>query len=402
MGGWVGGCSSSTARCGSVSCPAGFLPSLPTPPLPQTLCLDYYCGTHEYVHSFDTKAVVAQLPHLETLTLIGWGETELAGLPPSLRTLVVRGFGFPVSDYGPMLPHPWVFRIPEACRCAPSRLQPCRQLRSCACLLHCGRQEHPGQLHCASCFAEHFRLLLPLVMCSSHACDVVAAACKSAAVHQSRSKQTCCSLLAIVGVQAGYCCRDWLPHQTLAWMGSRTGAGSQVVATLYCTLTLRSARVSSSMLPHALPATLHLVRATHFSTIIASLPPISSSCPWPQSSVDDAWQLDLPSMWRSCRELLVDAELLCLDGACDGAPLVVSQPRSLRLGGAGLLRAGRLGCMGGVRRHNGIHFTRPAPASFSAVLCCAQGMGAPLGQLDCNPAHLTLHPPLGALHAADA
>lgn len=38
----------------------------------------------------------------------------------------------------------------------------------------------------------------------------------------------------------------------------------------------------------------------------------------------EGFEVDLPRMWRSCRELLVDAEVLCLEGTCWGTPVLVS------------------------------------------------------------------------------
>ena len=101
------------------------LAALPTPgnalcctPL-QTLCLDFIPSHRGCLYAFDTEALVAKLPHLETLALVGWGEADLAGLPCTLRTLVVRGHGFEYCEMeGPLVAEPKQFALPEGHRCA--------------------------------------------------------------------------------------------------------------------------------------------------------------------------------------------------------------------------------------------------------------------------------------------
>lgn len=110
--------------------------SLPAPPTPQTLCLDYHPFARNYIHSFDARAVVAKLTQLETLALIGWGGFDLDSLPRSLRTLVVRGFGFPVCEMeGPVLSSASEFNIPEECRCACTLPPPLQRPASGTCML---------------------------------------------------------------------------------------------------------------------------------------------------------------------------------------------------------------------------------------------------------------------------
>lgn len=48
------------------------------------------------------------------------------------------------------------------------------------------------------------------------------------------------------------------------------------------------------------------------------------NCTPMQDEAMEGFEVDLPRMWRSCRELLVDAEVLCLEGTCWGTPVLVS------------------------------------------------------------------------------
>ncbi|KAI7839853.1 hypothetical protein COHA_006416 [Chlorella ohadii] len=161
----------------------------------RTLCLDDSADCRYEADRFDTPAVMAGLTQLKTLALIGWGPPNLYGLPRTLRTLVVRGFGFPAlpDDSPPMVRH-W----------------------------------HPAE------FA------LP----------------KGLRVESA----------AVIGFGSG-CLQS--PQD---------------------------------------------LEATPEEDLIG---------------LEYAWQLDLPRMWRSCRELLVDAEVLCLDGECMGVPPLTNDARPL-------------------------------------------------------------------------
>lgn len=171
-------------------------------------------------------------------------------------------------------------------------------------------------------------------------------------------------------IQAGICRCHRLPH----WVhGVRFRArGACAVA--------RNVQQHSDMCCAALfcpsGSTFHVVLPAQW---LSRFPANAAALPAVQDLPERSFQLDLPSMWRSCEELFVDAEVLNLDGELNyrlikaSAVCCFALPTSLwGCRGAGLQSSARMNCSGSrvdrwqaclsARRPSPSHRLHPRPA----------------------------------------